>query len=241
MDDRDLLRHLTEGGPQLYERPEPPKLDLDAITGGPASSPFAAPQHAPEAKSARSARGGGWTGLSAADRRRRCHGLRRVRRRGRAVLFGGETGSPAQVAASTPTTPPAPTGRQVFAHALRRCRPDRRRREVNVFTATNGRTVDLRVKGLPQPKKGEFYELWVLGDAARCCRWASCGSTSSGSAEVRMPLPVSLRRFPVFDISLESGDGNPTHSGHSVPPLGRRSLASASTRAHWYSPRGGAR
>ncbi len=214
MDDRDLLRHLTEGGPQLYERPEPPKLDLDAITGGPASSPFAAPQHAPEAKSAKRARRG-WTfrPLIAVGGAMACVAFGVV---GGAVLFGGETGSPAQVAASTPTTPPAPTGRQVSLTRFDDAAPIDAAAEVNVFTATNGRTVDLRVKGLPQPKKGEFYELWVLGDAGKMLSLGIVRVDESGSAEVRMPLPVSLRRFPVFDISLESGDGNPTHSGHSV-------------------------
>lgn len=207
MDDRDLLRHLKEGGAELYERPEPPKLDLDAITGSDAS-----PSPAPARAARRS-----WTlrPFVALGGAMACIALGVV---GGAVLFGGDAGTgPDRVVASGPTTPSVPTGaRQVSLTRFDDAAPADAAAEVNVFTATDGRTVDLRVKGLPAPKKGEFYELWVLGDAGKMISLGIIRVDASGSAEVRMPLPVSLRRFPIFDISLEPGDGNPTHSGHSV-------------------------
>lgn len=203
MDDRDLLRHLREGGTDLYERPEPPALDLDAITG-------AAPAPARAARR-------GWTlrPLVAVGGALACIAVGVA---GGAVLFGSDAGpSPERTIASSPTTAPtSPRSRQVALTRFDDAAPADAAAEVNVFTATDGRTVDLRVKGLPVPKKGEFYELWVLGDAGKMISLGIVRVDATGSAEVRMPLPVSLRRFPIFDISLEPGDGNPTHSGHSV-------------------------
>lgn len=205
MDDRDLLRHLKEGGPELYERTDPPALDLAAIT---------AQELSPRAASAPRR---GWTlrPLIAVGGAMACVALGVV---GGAVLFGSDAGrTPDPVVASSPVTPAAPPGsRQVSLTRFDDAAPAGAAAEVNVFTATDGRTVDLRVQGLPQPKKGEFYELWVLGDAGKMISLGIVRVDASGSAEVRMPLPVSLRRFPIFDISLEPGDGNPTHSGHSV-------------------------
>lgn len=206
MDDRDLLRHLREGGPDLYERPEPPKLDLDAITGA-APAPARAPRR-------------GWTlrPFVAVGGAMACIAVGVA---SGAVLFGGDASpSPERTIASSPTsptiTPTTPGSRQVALTRFDDAAPADAAAEVNVFTATDGKTVDLRVKGLPVPKKGEFYELWVLGDAGKMISLGIVRVDETGSAEVRMPLPVSLRRFPIFDISLEPGDGNPTHSGHSV-------------------------
>jgi len=208
IDDRDVIRHLEEGGPGLYDRAEPPALDLDAITG-------AAAARSPTAASARRRR---WAlpPFMAVGGAVACVGLGLL---GGALLFGG-TDAPRPVASSpatTPTTAPStPRVRQVTLNRFDDAAPAQAAAEVNVFTATDGRTVDLRVKGLPAPRKGEFYELWVLGDEGKMISLGIVRVDANGSADVRMPLPVSLRRFPVFDLSLEPGDGNPKHSGHSI-------------------------
>lgn len=200
IDDRDILRHLETSGKDLYDRPEPPKLDLDAITG--------APRPAPARR--------GWTlrPLVAIGGAVACLAVGLL---SGAVLFGAQDAAPApEVRASTPAPTTTPLGRQVELARFGDAAPPDAAAEVNVFTATDGKTVDLRVHGMPVPPKGEFYELWVLGDAGKMISLGIVRVDANGSAEVRLPLPVSLRRFPVFDLSLEPGDGDPTHSGQSM-------------------------
>lgn len=212
IDDQDLLRHLREGGDELYERPEPPKLDLAAITGAAASGDRATtPASAPPRRTDRR-----WPGpLVLAGGALACIALGMV---SGAALFGGD--SPArQVVATTPSTPESTLParrRDVSLARFDKAAPLDAAADASVFTATDGRTIELRVRGLKQPRKGEFYELWVLGNDGRMVSLGIVRVDASGSAEVRLPLPVSLRRFPVIDLSLESGDGDPTHSGHSI-------------------------
>ena len=209
IDDRDVLRHLEEGGAELYDRPDPPELDLAAITGT---------EPAPAARS-RATRTWSLRPLVAVGGAAACIAVGLL---GGALLFGDASApsNSAQDRASTPptttTTPTVPRARQVTLTRFDDTAPAQAAAQVNVFTATDGRTVDLRVKGLPTPRKGEFYELWVLGDQGKMISLGIVRVDANGSADVRMPLPVSLRRFPVFDLSLEPGDGDPKHSGHSI-------------------------
>lgn len=209
IDDRELIRHLEEGGPDLFDRPEPPALDLAAITGQPQLHTERADRPAP-----RRERRWNLRPLVAVSGAMACIGAGLV---GGALLFGGSgpaPSTPTRVAATA--APTTPIGRQVSLNRFDDAAPADAAAEVNVFTATDGRTVDLRVKNLPVPPKGQFYELWVLGDAGKMISLGIVRVDASGTAEVRMPLPVSLRRFPVFDLSLEPGDGNPAHSGQSI-------------------------
>ncbi len=199
IDDRDLLRHLEEGGEELYERAAPPALDLAAITGEPSSA-------APAARGTWNLRPAVAVGSAIACL---AAGLA-----GGALLFGAAD-DPAPVVASTPDSTP-PRGREVTLARFGSAAPAQAAAQANVFTSTDGRTVDLRVEGMPTPRKGEYYELWVLGDAGKMISLGIVRVDEGGSAHVRLPLPVSLRRFPVFDLSLEPGDGNPTHSGNSI-------------------------
>ncbi len=212
IDDQDLLRHLREGGNELYERPEPPKLDLAAITGSAADSNdrVTTPARAPQRAERRWPRPLVLVGGALA-----CIALGMV---GGAALFSEETAAP-QVVATTPSTPESTLParrRDVSLARFDKAAPLDAAADASVFTATDGRTIELRVRGLKQPRKGEFYELWVLGNDGRMVSLGIVRVDASGSANVRLPLPVSLRRFPVIDLSLESGDGDPTHSGHSI-------------------------
>ncbi|MEH3053390.1 MAG: anti-sigma factor [Patulibacter minatonensis] len=205
--DRDLLRHLEDGGDDLYDRPEPPALDLAAITGQP-QQPAAAAR--PAARRTWQLRPLVVTGGAAA-----CLAIGALA--GTTLQRGDGGPQPTRVAAQ-PTTPPttAPARRNVTLARFDDTAPRGAIAEASIFTATDGRTVDLRVSGLPQPRKGEFYELWVLGEGKQMISLGIVRVDADGAADVRMPLPVSLRRFPVFDLSLEASDGNPEHSGHSI-------------------------
>jgi Anti-sigma-K factor rskA len=204
IDDRQLLRHLEDGGDDLFARAEPPALDLDAITAQ------AAP--APRVSARRTVRVRPLMALGGAVA---CVGIGLL---GGAILFGGadSPARPEQQRAAAPAPPTTPRGRQVELARFDPSAPAEAAAEASVFTATDGRTVELRLRGLPAPKKGEFYELWILGGGKKMISLGVVRVNADGAADVRMPLPVSLRRFPVFDLSLEPGDGNPAHSGHSI-------------------------
>ncbi|MBO9531985.1 MAG: anti-sigma factor [Solirubrobacteraceae bacterium] len=203
MDDRDIQRHLESGGEQVWQRTDPPALDLDAIVRDDARQPARRPRRTVRLRPLVLA--GGAAGCVAA-------GLL-----GGALLFGGTTApAPRTTTADGALSPLPERVRQVSLARFGSSAPPSAAAQASVFTATDGRTVDLRASGLDVPPKGQFYELWVLGDAGRMVSLGLLPVNPAGTVHVRVPLPVSLHRFPIFDISLESGDGNPTHSGHSV-------------------------
>ena len=74
----------------------------------------------------------------------------------------------------------------------------------------------VRVAGLPRSRRGEFYELWVIGARGRLVSLGAFRVPRSGGATVQASLPVDIKRFPVVDVSLEKADGDPGHSGLSV-------------------------
>lgn len=220
IDDRDLARHLQEGGPELYDRPDPPSLDLEAITGSPAADAAGQPRR-------RARRTWQLPPFLVAGGAAACLAVGLL---AGATLLGpadpqpsprasASTPSATSPAATTVTTPPAtvlPPGRQVTLARFGDRAPTTAAAEASVFTAAGGRTVELQVHGLAQPRRGQFYELWILGPRSRMISLGIVRVDATGSATVDMPVPVSLRRFPVFDLSLEPGDGNPKHSGDSL-------------------------
>lgn len=225
IDDREILRHLEEGGPAVHRRPEPPALDLAAIVGEAAAADVTTASQAPGSPAKPSGARRTWNlrPLVAIGGALACTALGLVA--GAAIFGSGGDIAPDRVVATTAPTTPGLTGapdaaptrvREVTLDRFENNAPPGATAQVNVFTESDGRTVDLRVTGLPQPKRGEYYELWVLGDAGKMISLGIVRVNAAGTAEARLPLPVSLRRFPVFDLSLEPGDGDPTHSGNSL-------------------------
>jgi anti-sigma-K factor RskA len=72
------------------------------------------------------------------------------------------------------------------------------------------------VRGLPRLSAGEYYELWLLGDADRVVPVASFRVGESGTATVRVPLPADPAAFRYFDVSRQLVSEGTTHSGDSV-------------------------
>ncbi|MBJ7470749.1 MAG: anti-sigma factor [Solirubrobacteraceae bacterium] len=232
IEERDLIRHLEEGGDQLWNPATPPPLDLAAITGVPAperpasqatvsDDPATAAAKAPRTTSAprrrpRWLRPGAISlppfGLAVGALACVALGLGL----GAAVFGGPGTDGPrSTVVASSPEPPePTPTRKvalQPFADA-----PKTALAVASVFKQERGDSIDVRVSGLPPLAPGSFYELWALGTEGRMVSLGSIAVDENGQGETTLPLPVSLSRFPVLDISLEPADGNPAHSGGSV-------------------------
>lgn len=204
IDERDLIRHLEEGGQDLWEPAEPPPLDLAAITGaGPIETPAKA----------------------AATRRRR---LRLpVFRPATGLALGAlacvAIGVGIGAAAFGGSDPAAPVARDDAAAPVRQVSlqafgdaPPQASAMAKVFASAVGDSLQVRVSGLPPQQPGSYYELWALGAEGRMVSLGNLPVDASGRGEGTFDLPVRLSQFPVLDVSLELADGNPTHSGRSL-------------------------
>ena len=72
--------------------------------------------------------------------------------------------------------------------------------------------IQLDVRGLPT-EGSAYLELWLIDTKVE--GMVSLGPIG-GSGTYRVPDNVSVRAFPVIDVSIEPVDGKPTHSGRSV-------------------------
>jgi hypothetical protein len=84
------------------------------------------------------------------------------------------------------------------------------------LTGRAGGTARVRLSGLQPSGRGEFYELWLLGARGQLVSLGSVRVPASGSAALRVELPVDPRRFRYLDVSREPADGDPGHSSDSV-------------------------
>ncbi len=84
------------------------------------------------------------------------------------------------------------------------------------LVARSGSEASVRVRGLRPSAKGDFYELWLLGDKGQLVSLGSFRVPRSGTATVRVPLPVDPARFRFLDVSREPDDGDPAHSTISI-------------------------
>jgi hypothetical protein len=76
--------------------------------------------------------------------------------------------------------------------------------------------VTLHVSDLKPTGRGEFYELWLLGEDKQLVALGSFRVNADGTATMQLPLPVNPGRYRYFDISLQPDNGDPQHSGLSV-------------------------
>jgi anti-sigma-K factor RskA len=74
----------------------------------------------------------------------------------------------------------------------------------------------VEVRGVEANGPDEFYELWLLSSPDDLISLGAFKVDDSGSATVRVPLPVDPGRFDFVDLSLERDDGDASHSGASV-------------------------
>jgi hypothetical protein len=65
----------------------------------------------------------------------------------------------------------------------------------------------------PGPASG-YYEAW-LADAG-LGRMVAVGALHEGTTTLPLPAGLTVRRYPVVDVSVQQLNGNPAHSDHSV-------------------------
>jgi hypothetical protein len=85
--------------------------------------------------------------------------------------------------------------------------------KAQVLESADGLVVRVDARGLPA--NSGFHEVWLLD--ANATKLVSLGALPSGSVGTfTIPPGVTLKDFPVVDISLEPYDGNPAHSHDSL-------------------------
>jgi anti-sigma-K factor RskA len=76
--------------------------------------------------------------------------------------------------------------------------------------------VTLRLRGLPQSRPGEFYEVWLMDADGPLIAIGSFRVGADGQATVELPLPVPATDYQYFDISVQPEGDDANHSGESI-------------------------
>jgi hypothetical protein len=85
--------------------------------------------------------------------------------------------------------------------------------EAEVLDSPDGQVVRVDARGLPA--NDGFYEVWLLDSGAT--KLVALGALPAGSVGTfTVPPGLSIADYPVVDISLESYDGDPSHSKNSL-------------------------
>ena len=85
--------------------------------------------------------------------------------------------------------------------------------EASVVDSADGEVVRVDARSLPDNEG--FYEVWLLdADATKLVALGALPAGSVGTFTV--PPGLAIADFPVIDISLESYDGDPSHSKNSL-------------------------
>jgi len=85
--------------------------------------------------------------------------------------------------------------------------------QATVLDSTDGKVVRVDARSLPA--NDGFYEVWLLD--ADATKLVALGALPAGSiGTFTIPPGLSIADFPLIDISLESYDGDPSHSKNSL-------------------------
>jgi anti-sigma-K factor RskA len=215
-DDRrldDLARKLERLPREAWERPEPPE------------APWAAAQPSADAQTSSAAQPSADAGapaerVAAPSGGRRAAPERRWALRPAAALLAAVAllavgvGAGLLVAGDDGDQGTAPVERRVELQPVQG-RGQGASGNVELVERAGGEAT-LRLQGLTPSARGDFYELWLLGDKGELVSLGSFRVPRSGGASLRVPLPVDPARFRYLDVSREPADGDPGHSSISV-------------------------
>lgn len=185
--ERDLLRHLEEGGGEVWDRPEPPAIDIAAITGAP--QPAARRRRRlPSLLPSPALLGAGALACTLLG-----IGLG-------AVIFGpGATDQNAPVPQQQQRTPAVQVAMEPADPAFAGARAT-----VSLFFGADGTTAEMSATGLPQPEAGTHYEVWAVNPAGKAVSLGQLALGSGAEAHAQMDVPEELRTFRRLLVSLES-------------------------------------
>lgn len=86
----------------------------------------------------------------------------------------------------------------------------------DVGAAGEPQRVTLRLRGLPESRPGQFYEVWLMDADGPLIAIGSFRVGADGRATVELPLPVPATDYQYFDISVQPEGDDANHSGESV-------------------------
>lgn len=199
IDERDLIRHLEEGGDTVWNRADPPELDLAAITG-PVKAPsrLAALREALRPRPIRIASpvlAGGALACAALG-----IGVG-------ALVMGGD--DPA-------VTPPDRTPAVQLAMEPGDDGPAGARATVGLFFDPDGTKAEMTAQGLPEPEPGTYYEVWAINPQGEAVSLGRLPVEGGHEAHGEMPVPERLRNFRELSVSLEPAHGTPEPEGPEI-------------------------
>jgi anti-sigma-K factor RskA len=76
--------------------------------------------------------------------------------------------------------------------------------------------VELEAWGLPEPRAGEYYEMWYAREGGERISCGTFQAQKDGHTTVNMSAPASAVAYPEVEVTLEPDDGNPGSSGKVV-------------------------
>jgi anti-sigma-K factor RskA len=205
---RPVISKLNAVPGEGWAPPEPPALDVAAITGRVASE---APPGPPEP-----------AGPEPAKRRRRfsdrfsfrlpqvaAAALSALLLLAAGTLIGMQLGGEDSPDRPTETLALSTIGNEVPQDATGEVK-------LTGVAEGGGEKAVLDVSGLKPNIAGEFYELWLIGDDGELVALGSFNVEPDGASQIEVPVPVNPGEFRYFDVSIEPDDGSPDHSGRSV-------------------------
>jgi anti-sigma-K factor RskA len=218
---RPVVSRLESVPEEAWNAPEPPPLDLAAITGKPAPAPEPAlarpaPAEAPadpaevaaprrRSKRERGSLFGNWRFPQVAVAAFSALVLLAA-----GTVLGMQLGDDSgTVAGPSETLALSTIGDEVPAGASGEVR-------LTGVSEGGGEKAVLDVSGLAPNRDGEFYELWLLGAEGELVALGSFKVEPDGASQIEVPVPVDPAEFQYFDVSIEPEDGSPDHSGRSV-------------------------
>ena len=76
--------------------------------------------------------------------------------------------------------------------------------------------VELEALGLPEPRAGEYYEMWYAREGGERISCGTFQAQKNGHTTVNMSAPASAVAYPKVEVTLEPDDGDPGSSGRVV-------------------------
>jgi len=85
--------------------------------------------------------------------------------------------------------------------------------QVRMRGAGDDQVMTMTARDLPRPPAGAWYEVWLVGDTGELFPVGVLAPDGEGIWS--LPADVAAR-YRAIDVSLETADGDPSHSGRSV-------------------------
>ena len=75
---------------------------------------------------------------------------------------------------------------------------------------------ELEVRGLPELRKDEYYEMWYARDDGERISCGTFRAQPEGRTTVNLTAPVNAASYPIIEVTREPDDGDPGASGKEI-------------------------